>query len=556
MSLRPKIKTDDNGNILDLPIDAETISTFKPYINICTLEDNGTKTAGTWLAKTDKISSLVDGQLFLYKITVAGATTTTLNITGSSGTALGAHTIYRYGTTKLTTQYAVGQYLILVYNTTNTCFRVVNDYDANSYAYVRQYQFGENAAGETNKYPILTRYNLTNKHGSYDTAYSRFYTETYVDTSNGYLYAPKLFSGDSEVALKADIPTKTSELTNNSNFVVDASYVHTDNNFTTTYKNAVDANSDKVSNVQADWNATTGLAVILNKPTLATVATSGSYNDLANKPTIPTVDYPVTDVKVNGTSVVSNKIASITVPAAVTESTVAGWGFTKNNGTITGVKTTAGAHTTIDISSGKATFNVPTKTSHLTNDSGYLTAITSTDVTNALGYTPGTSNFTGYTSTNKLSTDYINNVAGWTSLTLGSTATTAAAGNHTHDFTPSGSVTLTPGTAPSATTRYLSASVGGSISNNTSSTSVISSVTLVGTYNPSDESLSLSVSTESKNVAALSHSHSVGSLTVSLSSNTTTGTGRVTYLSAFSAGTTPPSAASFTGDDGTTETPN
>ena len=389
MSLRPKIKTDDNGNILDLPIDAETISTFKPYINICTLEDNGTKTAGTWLAKTDKISSLVDGQLFLYKITVAGATTTTLNITGSSGTALGAHTIYRYGTTKLTTQYAVGQYLILVYNTTNTCFRVVNDYDANSYAYVRQYQFGENAAGETNKYPILTRYNLTNKHGSYDTAYSRFYTETYVDTSNGYLYAPKLFSGNSEVALKADIPTKTSELTNNSNFVVDASYVHTDNNFTTAYKNAVDANSAKVSNVQADWNATTGLAVILNKPTFATVAISGSYNDLSNKPTIPTVDYPVTDVKVNGTSVVSNKIASITVPAAVTESTVAGWGFTKNDGTITGVKTTAGAHTTIDISSGKVSFNVPTKTSHLTNDSGYLTAITSTDVTNALGYTPG-----------------------------------------------------------------------------------------------------------------------------------------------------------------------
>jgi hypothetical protein len=40
------------------------------------------------------------------------------------------------------------------------------------------------------------------------------------------------------------------------------------------------------------------------------VATSGSYNDLDDKPTIPT---------------------------AVTESTVSGWGFTKNVGTITGV---------------------------------------------------------------------------------------------------------------------------------------------------------------------------------------------------------------------------
>ena len=48
-----------------------------------------------------------------------------------------------------------------------------------------------------------------------------------------------------------------------------------------------------------------------DKSSLATVATSGSYNDLSNKPTIP---------------------------SAVTESTVSGWGFTKNAGTITGIK--------------------------------------------------------------------------------------------------------------------------------------------------------------------------------------------------------------------------
>lgn len=44
--------------------------------------------------------------------------------------------------------------------------------------------------------------------------------------------------------------------------------------------------------VNSDWNATSGKAQILNKPTLATVATSGSYNDLSNKPTIPTVTPP------------------------------------------------------------------------------------------------------------------------------------------------------------------------------------------------------------------------------------------------------------------------
>nr|DAG95560.1 MAG TPA: tail collar fiber protein [Crassvirales sp.] len=42
-------------------------------------------------------------------------------------------------------------------------------------------------------------------------------------------------------------------------------------------------------NVNADWNATEGDALILNKPTLAAVATSGSYDDLAGKPVLATV---------------------------------------------------------------------------------------------------------------------------------------------------------------------------------------------------------------------------------------------------------------------------
>ena len=46
---------------------------------------------------------------------------------------------------------------------------------------------------------------------------------------------------------------------------------------------------------------------------------------------------------------------------------------TSNTGTITSVKTTAGTHTTINVSSGVVTFNVPTKTSHLTNDSNFIT---------------------------------------------------------------------------------------------------------------------------------------------------------------------------------------
>lgn len=70
-----------------------------------------------------------------------------------------------------------------------------------------------------------------------------------------------------------------------------------------------DGENNKVINVKPDWNAASGTdAEIKNKPTLAPVAMSGSYNDLNDKPSIP---------------------------SAVTESTVSGWGFTKNTGTVT-----------------------------------------------------------------------------------------------------------------------------------------------------------------------------------------------------------------------------
>lgn len=107
---------------------------------------------------------------------------------------------------------------------------------------------------------------------------------------------------NSEKANIADIPTKTSDLTNDSNFVSDSNYVHTDNNYTTTDKNIVGnvtsnlANKvDKVSgkglstndfttaymnklsgiasgaevNVQSDWSQTTTTddSYIKNKPT-------------------------------------------------------------------------------------------------------------------------------------------------------------------------------------------------------------------------------------------------------------------------------------------------
>ena len=62
---------------------------------------------------------------------------------------------------------------------------------------------------------------------------------------------------------------------------------------------------DTELNVQADWNESdaNSPAYIQNKPTLATVATSGDYTDLSNTPTIPTVNDATITIQQNGTTV-------------------------------------------------------------------------------------------------------------------------------------------------------------------------------------------------------------------------------------------------------------
>lgn len=95
---------------------------------------------------------------------------------------------------------------------------------------------------------------------------------------------------DLKKEVTAIIPTKTSQLQNDDNTVKDASYIHTDNNFSNKDKTKLSGIEEGAKvNVNADWNATEGDALILNKPTLATVATSGSYDDLAGKPVLATV---------------------------------------------------------------------------------------------------------------------------------------------------------------------------------------------------------------------------------------------------------------------------
>lgn len=65
--------------------------------------------------------------------------------------------------------------------------------------------------------------------------------------------------------------------------------------------------------LNSDWNANSGVTQILNKPNLSTVAISGSYNDLSNKPTIPSSPVNADWNSVSGLSQILNKPTISTV---------------------------------------------------------------------------------------------------------------------------------------------------------------------------------------------------------------------------------------------------
>lgn len=150
------------------------------------------------------------------------------------------------------------------------------------------------------------------------------------------------------------IPTSTSDLANDSNFVADATYVHTDNNFTTTLKDKLDGiEAGAEVNVQADWNE----------------ADSSDDAYIKNKPSIPTQ-----------TSDLTNDSDFVTDASYV---------HTDNNFTTTlkdkldGIASGAEANVQSDWNEADSTADsyiqnkpsIPTNTSDLNNDSGYITGM-------------------------------------------------------------------------------------------------------------------------------------------------------------------------------------
>ena len=100
---------------------------------------------------------------------------------------------------------------------------------------------------------------------------------------------------------------------------------------TGSYNDLINKPTIPAAQVNSDWNASSGVAEILNKPTLAAVATSGAYSDLTGTPTLAAVatsgDYddltnkpsiPAAQVNAdwNSTSGVSEILNKPTIPAA------------------------------------------------------------------------------------------------------------------------------------------------------------------------------------------------------------------------------------------------
>jgi hypothetical protein len=151
----------------------------------------------------------------------------------------------------------------------------------------------------------------------------------------------------------SDVPKKTSQLTNDSGFI--SSYTETDPVFT-----ASAAHGIKASDI-SNWNGKSDF--------------SGNYNDLTNKPPIPTVS--VSQKTSSGTN-----IADITIDGTTTKLYAPEGGA----GTITDVKVdgtsvVSGGIASIDLSNKADSDDVPTKVSDLTNDAGYISSYTETDPT-------------------------------------------------------------------------------------------------------------------------------------------------------------------------------
>lgn len=226
--------------------------------------------------------------------------------------------------------------------------------------------------------------------------------KTYVDTKVSSISVPTKTSdltNDSGYITIASVPTKTSDLTNDSDFVSDASYVHTDNNFTTTLKDKLDgiesgAEANVIESVMVNNTALPVTSKAVNIP----VASSSSYGvvevtpqyvvfqtanwidltfsygtarlPMMNKTTDTIVPglLPSATTSVKGAVIVDNSMSDTSENPVQNKAVKAYIDQVTPTGLITDVQVNG---TTV-VSNHVASITVPTKVSQLTNDSGYI----------------------------------------------------------------------------------------------------------------------------------------------------------------------------------------
>lgn len=183
------------------------------------------------------------------------------------------------------------------------------------------------------------------------------------------------------------VPTNVSQLNNDSNFISDSNYVHTDNNYTSEEK-------EKVAVIDKSGNGTKYLSDDGTYKTVSSEGGTSDYNDLENKPSINNIEL-IGNKTLNElgfevptkTSDLENNSGFITnadIPSNISS-------FNNDSGYITSIPDEYVTETELN-SKGYSTFSgsyndltnkptIPTKTSDLTNDSEFISSIPSEYIT-------------------------------------------------------------------------------------------------------------------------------------------------------------------------------
>lgn len=130
--------------------------------------------------------------------------------------------------------------------------------------------------------------------------YIKDYTPTEAEVT---AHEAALTIGYGQLTGTPTIPTNNNQLTNGENYVTGVDFdeiggTQSDLNLSGFTNDLTLAPANAEQNVQSDWNATSGDALILNKPSLF----DGAYSSLSGKPTIPTNNNQLT----NGSNYISD----------------------------------------------------------------------------------------------------------------------------------------------------------------------------------------------------------------------------------------------------------